>query len=43
MDNLGSFMLLVLDTDVVVSAMRSPSGASAELMRMARMGGISIG
>lgn len=36
-------MVLVLDTDVVVSAMRSPSGASAELVRMARSGQISIG
>lgn len=36
-------MLIVLDTDVVVSAMRSPSGASAELLRLARMGRISIG
>jgi putative PIN family toxin of toxin-antitoxin system len=29
-------MTLVLDTDVVVAAMRSPSGASAELLRLAR-------
>jgi putative PIN family toxin of toxin-antitoxin system len=29
-------MRLVLDTDVVVAAFRSPSGASAELLRMAR-------
>jgi predicted nucleic acid-binding protein len=38
-----SFMLLVLDTDVVVSAMRSPSGASAELLRLARIGSFSLG
>ncbi len=36
-------MLLVLDTDVIVAAMRSPGGASAELLRMARVGSISIG
>ena len=29
-------MKIVLDTDVVVAAMRSPTGASAELIRMAR-------
>lgn len=29
-------MLLVFDTDVIVSAMRSPSGASAELLRLLR-------
>lgn len=29
-------MLLVLDTDVVVAAMRSPRGASAEILRLAR-------
>ena len=29
-------MKVVLDTDVVVAAMRSPTGASAELIRMAR-------
>lgn len=31
-------MKLVLDTDVVVAAIRSPAGASAELLRMARQG-----
>ena len=36
-------MLLVLDTDVVVSAMRSPSGASAEILRQLRLGRLSIG
>lgn len=36
-------MLLVLDTDVVVSAMRSPTGASAELLRKLRLGQLSIG
>ena len=29
-------MLLVFDTDVIVSAMRSPLGASAELLRLLR-------
>ena len=36
-------MLLVLDTDVVVSAMRSTSGASAEILRQLRLGRLSIG
>lgn len=31
-------MNLVLDTDVVVAGLRSPKGASAELLRMARHG-----
>ncbi|MGH9432614.1 MAG: putative toxin-antitoxin system toxin component, PIN family [Terriglobia bacterium] len=31
-------MKLVLDTDVVVAAMRSPSGASAAILRAARQG-----
>lgn len=31
-------MRLVLDTDVFVAAMRSPSGASAELVRRVRLG-----
>lgn len=35
-------MIIVLDTDVVVSAMRSPTGASAELVRMARRGEINL-
>lgn len=30
-------MRVVLDTDVVVAALRSPSGASAELIRLARL------
>jgi putative PIN family toxin of toxin-antitoxin system len=33
---------LVLDTNVVVSAMRSPAGASAELLRAARRGEIIL-
>ena len=33
---------MVLDTDVVVAAMRSPRGASAELLRAARSGGIVL-
>jgi putative PIN family toxin of toxin-antitoxin system len=36
-------MLIVFDTDVIVSAMRSPSGASAELLRMLRRGTLSAG
>lgn len=35
-------MILVLDTDVIVAALRSPTGASAELVRMARRGEITI-
>jgi len=35
-------MKIVLDTDVVVAAMRSPSGASAELVRMARRNQIRL-
>lgn len=35
-------MIITLDTDVVVSAMRSPSGASAALVRMARRGEITL-
>ena len=34
-------MRVVLDTDVVVAALRSPTGASAELLRQARHGRIS--
>jgi putative PIN family toxin of toxin-antitoxin system len=29
-------MKIVLDTDVIIAALRSPTGASAELLRMAR-------
>lgn len=35
-------MKIVLDTDVVVAAMRGPAGASAELIRMARHGRIDL-
>lgn len=35
-------MKLVLDTDVVVAAMRSPGGASAELLRLARKGRVTL-
>jgi putative PIN family toxin of toxin-antitoxin system len=35
-------MKLVLDTDVVIAAFRSPTGASAELLRMARAGEIEL-
>lgn len=35
-------MKLVLDTDIVVAALRSPGGASAELLRLARHGDIGI-
>lgn len=36
-------MLIVFDTDAVVSAMRSPSGASAELLRRVRQGSLQCG
>ena len=35
-------MKLVLDTDVVVAAMRSPSGASAGIVRAARRGQVTL-
>ena len=35
-------MKIVLDTDVVVAALRSPAGASAELIRMARQGSLDL-
>jgi putative PIN family toxin of toxin-antitoxin system len=35
-------MRLVLDTDVIVAAMRSPSGASAALLRAARQGEVTL-
>ena len=35
-------MKLVLDTDVVVAALRSPTGAAAELLRRARRGRITL-
>lgn len=35
-------MKLVLDTDVVIAGLRSPTGASAELLCMARHGRISL-
>lgn len=35
-------MKLVLDTDVVVAALRSPAGASAECLRMARRGEVIL-
>ena len=35
-------MKLVLDTDVVVAAMRSPTGASAAILRLARQGGVTL-
>jgi putative PIN family toxin of toxin-antitoxin system len=31
-------MKIILDTDVIVAALRSPRGASAELLRLARQG-----
>lgn len=37
------FVLLAFDTDVIVSAMRSPSGASAELLRLLRHGKLFAG
>jgi predicted nucleic acid-binding protein len=35
-------MRLVLDTDAVVAAMRSPSGASAAILRLARAGKVQL-
>lgn len=35
-------MRLVLDTDVVVAAMRSPQGASAAIVRFARQGHVTL-
>jgi putative PIN family toxin of toxin-antitoxin system len=35
-------MKVVLDTDVVVAAMRSPGGASAEILRKARQGKVTL-
>ena len=36
-------MKIVMDTDTIVAAMRSPSGASAELLRRARRGEMVLG
>src|SRR5271168_1497064 len=33
---------LVLDTDVIVAALRSPGGASAEILRQARRGRVML-
>ena len=35
-------MRLVLDTDLIVAALRSPTGASATLLRMARAGRVTL-
>lgn len=35
-------MRIVLDTDVVVAAMRSPAGASAAIVRLARQGRVTL-
>ncbi len=35
-------MKLVLDTDVIVAALRSPTGASAELLRLAKSGRLRL-
>ena len=35
-------MKIVLDTNVIVSAMRSPAGASAAILRLARQGGTTL-
>jgi putative PIN family toxin of toxin-antitoxin system len=35
-------MKIVMDTDTIVAAMRSPGGASAELLRRARRGDIAL-
>lgn len=34
--------MAVLDTDVIVAAMRSPGGASAEILRKARQGRVTL-
>lgn len=35
-------MKVVLDTDVIVAAMRSPGGASSEILRKARQGRVTL-
>jgi putative PIN family toxin of toxin-antitoxin system len=35
-------MKIIMDTDTIVAALRSPSGASAELLRKARRGEITL-
>lgn len=35
-------MKIVLDTDVIIAGMRSPSGASAEIIRRARLGELTM-
>jgi putative PIN family toxin of toxin-antitoxin system len=35
-------MIVVLDTDVIVAGMRSPSGASAAILRKARQGKVTL-
>lgn len=35
-------MKIVLDTDVIIAGMRSPSGASAEIIRRARRGELTL-
>jgi len=35
-------MVIVMDTDTIVAALRSPAGASAELLRRARRGEITL-
>ena len=35
-------MKIVLDTDVIVAGLRSPTGASAELLRRARSGSLTL-
>jgi putative PIN family toxin of toxin-antitoxin system len=35
-------MKMVLDTDVIVAAMRSPGGASAEILRKVRQGRVTL-
>ncbi len=35
-------MRVVLDTDVIVAGMRSPGGASAEILRKARQGKVTL-
>lgn len=35
-------MKIVLDTDVIIAGLRSPSGASAEIIRLARRGELTL-
>lgn len=39
---MGDMIRVVLDTDVLVAALRSPAGGSAELLRLARAGKLQL-